>query len=48
VIAIVEREPVEGFCEHGIEPSRSIKEGKFLSNCTTVDLSRKAQLHGIT
>jgi hypothetical protein len=34
--------PVEGSCEHGNEPSASIK---FLSSCTIDSFSRRAQLH---
>jgi hypothetical protein len=39
---------VEGSCEHGNEPSVSIKcseMGKFLSSCATGGFSRRAQLH---
>jgi hypothetical protein len=35
---------VEGSCEHGNEPSRSLNAGQFLSGCTTGGLSRRAQL----
>jgi hypothetical protein len=35
---------VEGSCEHGNEPSGSIKFGKFLSGCTVGGFSRRAQL----
>jgi hypothetical protein len=39
---------VEGSCEHGNEPSESIKVGKFLSSYTTGGFSRRAQLHEVS
>jgi hypothetical protein len=39
--------PVEGSCEHGNEPSGSIKFWKFLSSYTTGGFSRRAQLHDV-
>jgi hypothetical protein len=38
---------VEGSCEHGNEPSGSIKCWKFLSSCTIGGFSRRAQLHEV-
>jgi hypothetical protein len=35
---------VEVSCEHGNEPSGSIKEGNFLSGCTIGSFSRRAKL----
>jgi hypothetical protein len=38
--------PVEGSCEHGNEPSDSIKcWDYFLSGCAIGSFSRRAQLH---
>jgi hypothetical protein len=39
---------VEGSCEHGNEPSRSIKHWEVLSSCTTGGLSRKTQLLAVS
>jgi hypothetical protein len=39
---------VEGSCEHGNEPSGSIKCWKFLSSCTVGGFSRRAQLHEVS
>jgi hypothetical protein len=39
---------VEGSCEHGNEPSGSIKTGNFLSGYTIGGFSRRAQLHGVS
>jgi hypothetical protein len=38
---------VEDSCEHGNEPSGSIKRRKFLSSCTTGGFSRRAHVHGV-
>jgi hypothetical protein len=40
--------PVEGSCEHGNESSGYIKCWKVLSSCTTGDISRRAQLQGVS
>jgi hypothetical protein len=39
---------VEGFCEHGNEPSGSIKYWEVLELFTIGDFSRKAQLHEVS
>jgi hypothetical protein len=39
---------VEGSCEHGNEPSGSIKCWKFLSSCTTGDFLRRASLREVS
>jgi hypothetical protein len=36
---------LKGSCEHGNEPSGSIKTEKFLSSCIIGSFSRKAQFH---
>jgi hypothetical protein len=38
----------EGSCEHGNEPSGSIRCWEFLSGCATGGLSRRARLHGVS
>jgi hypothetical protein len=38
----------EGSCEHGNEPSDSIKVGNFLNSWATGGFSRKAQFHGVS
>jgi hypothetical protein len=37
--------PLEGSCEYGNEPSGSYNAAKFLSTCTVLSFSRRAQLH---
>jgi hypothetical protein len=39
---------VESFCEHGNEPSGSIKYWKFLSACITGSFIRRAQFHEVS
>jgi len=38
--------PVAGCCEHGNEPSSSIKAGNFLNSSVIVGFSRRTLLHG--
>jgi hypothetical protein len=42
-----DRNPVEGSCEHGNEPSGFIKVGKFLSSCIAGGFSKRSRLHGV-
>jgi hypothetical protein len=39
--------PVAGCCEHGNEPSGSIKGGEFLTSWATVKSWRRTALHGV-
>jgi hypothetical protein len=39
---------VEVSCEHGNEPSDSIKFWKFLSSSTAGSFSRRTHLHGVS
>jgi hypothetical protein len=41
--------PVEGFCEHGNEPSSSIKKAFCcLTSCVTISFSKNILQHGIS
>jgi len=40
--------PVVGCCEHGNEPSRSMKGGNFLNFLVTIGFSRRTLLHGVS
>jgi hypothetical protein len=37
-----------GYCEHGNEPSGSIKGGNFLTSWETASFSRRTLLHGLS
>jgi hypothetical protein len=39
---------VVGCCEHGSEPSGSIKGGEFLTNLVSISLSRRTPPHGLS